>query len=61
MQDKFKRNNVLIGVLQKQLPAKQLIINLVAVAPALAWHDGIGGHNLPEGKLIIKGVLQKNF
>ena len=27
------------------------------VAPALAWHDGIGGHNLAEGKLIIKGVL----
>ena len=49
VQNKFKRNNVLIDVLQKQLPAKQLIINLVAVAPALAWHDGIGGHNLPKG------------
>ena len=57
VQNKFKRNNVLIDVLQKQLPAKQLIINLVAAAPALAWHDGIGGHNLVDGKLIIKGVL----
>lgn len=45
------------NLLQKQLPAKQLVINLVAVAPALAWHDKIGGHNLAEDKLIIKGVL----
>ena len=45
LRNKFKRNNVLIDLLEKQLPAKQLIINLVAVAPALAWHDGIGGHN----------------